>query len=362
MPDRDILMDQLGLSQDGSEIIEEAAEPRRPYQGWTYSELKKRKRPPTILLTTTCLIPFGLVEIFGKPGTGKSLFAIELTACAAAGAPFHGSPLVGVSGRHLYLAAEGSGGIADRLDALVQRRGIDSAALDQNWVMVDKPINMNDQKTVDECLAANPGPWATVTIDTLAQSMAGDENSTQDMNEIVKACKYIRTKTECAALFLLHHEGRKADHARGSIALDAATDCQLRVFIDTDGRTCVEVVRLRDFAKPANPVTTFQLRDGLLEPDTAPRGVAALADREGKMRALLVKLVGDSAAGSVPASQWRAACAAAGLLSGSKDNQRQQWSRAVKQLKSAQCVKADGSNVQPCEPPAPEEFAEDFAP
>jgi len=319
------------------------------YRGYSYSELKDRPPPKALLRTSTCIIPYGFVEIYSKPGTGKSTFDIELQICATAGALFHGAQL-DIGRRHLYFAAEGGSGVPQRVAKVLDRRGIDVRDI-EGWRMVEKPLDLTDARTVDAAFKANPGAWDTVSIDTLAQSMTGDENSTQDMNKVVRTCKHIR-ETYCPNLRLLHHEGRHADHARGSIALDAATDCQLRLATNADGLTAVIVARLRDYGRPENPVTLFKLKDGLLEPATA-----GIGDREDRMLAVLSGLGDD-----VSPAQWRGACE--DLLDAATDDAKaKQWERAIGRLRAAKRIKVTGkTSAQRVEILAPTEFqdAEDF--
>jgi hypothetical protein len=137
-------------------------------------------------------------------------------------------------------------------------------------------------------------------------------------------------------VFVIHHEGRSADHARGANAMDAATDCQLRVYTNADGQTCVEVVRLRDYGKPQNPVTLFKLKDGLLEPASS-----GIGDREDQMLAVLIELGDD-----VSPAEWREACEAKGLLDApSDDGKDTQWKRAVARLKLAKRIKITGKTT-----------------
>jgi len=67
-------------------------------------------------------------------------------------------------------------------------------------------------------------------VDTLARSMgAGDENSTQDMNAMVRNFDRLRVATGCHVM-VVHHSGKnKAAGARGSSALRAATDTEIEI-------------------------------------------------------------------------------------------------------------------------------------
>ena len=181
--------------------------------------------------------------IYGKPKRGKSFIAIEVTACFSAHEPFHGVAL-GRHGRSLYVAAEGGAGqIMKRLDALIKRRGWDGLTLEtleENWHLVDHRIDLMSRKSVEEFLAANPGRWGLIVIDTLARDMSGDENNTQDMNDVVAGLDHIRAATG-AAIILVHHAG-KDGKLRGSSALHGALDVLLQVYRkEDDGLTYMRV-------------------------------------------------------------------------------------------------------------------------
>jgi hypothetical protein len=329
---------------------------RDPYKGFSYSELKSRPAPKALLRTSTCIIPHGLTEIYSKPGTGKTTYTLELVTCAAAGATFHGTKL-DTGRRHLYFAAEGGSGIPSRIDAVLQRNKIEEADI-EGLRIVETPLDLNNENTIVAAIKANPGVWDSITIDTLAQSMSGDENSTRDVNEVVRNLKDWRDTV--SAMFVLHHEPRTGDRPRGSIALDAATDCQLRLAIDGDGRTNVMVKRLRDFGLPDMPVTRFKMnrKTGLLDPDNG------FGNRESRMMEILLVLYAEEPDGVAPAV-WRGACdAAGGILDADTDEGRDtQWKRALGKLRIAKAIKIVGkTSAQLVHPMPPEEFAEDFEP
>jgi hypothetical protein len=203
---------------------------------------------------------FGL--LFGDPAAGKSFVALDLAACIASGAEFHGRE-VKAPGPVCYIAGEGHAGIARRLRAWSIRRGIalESVPLfvsttatalcdDDTFSLVESAI----LKSVEEA-----GPPALVVVDTWSRNLGGDENSAQDGAIAVRLLDLIRARWQCAAL-VVHHVGH-ADKTRGRgwSGLKAAVDTEYRVERGTDGIIRVENTKMKDGRSPA-PMA-FALRD-----------------------------------------------------------------------------------------------------
>jgi hypothetical protein len=84
-----------------------------------------------------------------------------------------------------------------------------------------------------------------VIFDTLARSMVGgDEYSARDMGEVVATLDRF-TALGCAVMFT-HHSGRgNDDHGRGSSALDAAVDTELRIEKRANDDTAITLKRTK---------------------------------------------------------------------------------------------------------------------
>jgi hypothetical protein len=87
---------------------------------------------------------------------------------------------------------------------------------------------------------------ALIVIDTFARALTGgDENSTMDTGQAVAGADLIRAETGACVAFI-HHSGKDPSKgARGSSALRAATDTEIRIEGQTGQRTAT-VTKQRD--------------------------------------------------------------------------------------------------------------------
>jgi KaiC/GvpD/RAD55 family RecA-like ATPase len=210
-----------------------------------------------------------LALLFGDPGCGKSFLAIELAACVASGADFHGKATK--QGPVVYLAGEGHNGIARRVKAWEIAREAD---------LSNKPLFFSKQPArfldaahaeivataVDE-IARKHGAPALIVVDTLARSFdGGDENATKDMSSFIAALDRLRARYAGCTILIVHHSGHgDKSRARGAMALKGALDTEYRV--DKRG-AAIQVTNTKSKDAPPPPVLTFELRD-------APAGTTA---------------------------------------------------------------------------------------
>ena len=174
-----------------------------------------------------------LSVVYGPSNSGKSFFVLEVARCVAMGAKVWGTLEV-EKGGVLILALEGTTGITNRIAALRKTGRIDAGV---PMAVVTVPFNILE-KGNGERLAATVRQLAAqckfavklVIIDTLARAMAGaNEDSAQDMGEVVKAADAIKDSTGAHVLFV-HHSGKTAAAgARGSSSLRAATGTEIEI-------------------------------------------------------------------------------------------------------------------------------------
>ena len=163
--------------------------------------------------------------LYGPPGGGKTFVALDLAYHVAAGLSWMGRKVH--SGSVLYLAYEGTGGLAKRAAALQRKYG--TADVPLYVETADYNLRVPEgRKSLGETLAALPETPVFIILDTLARAMkGGDENSAQDMGSLNDAVSALVEKTG-ACVLLLHHTGKnKANGARGSSALLGAIDTEL---------------------------------------------------------------------------------------------------------------------------------------
>ncbi|MBO0407066.1 AAA family ATPase [Aeromonas hydrophila] len=173
-----------------------------------------------------------LVVLFGQSGSGKSFLALDMAAAIVRGIEWRGRRTK--QGRVVYLAAEGSGGVRNRIRAYEQHNGISFEGLPLG-IIADVPnlLLTADARDVAQAI----GEADVVIIDTLAQTTAGaDENAGADMGRALAHCKGIHQKTG-AVVVLVHHAGKDATKgARGWSGLRAAADAEIEVIRQPEGR------------------------------------------------------------------------------------------------------------------------------
>ncbi len=182
--------------------------------------------------------------LFGEPGAGKSLFALDWAFCLAAGIAWHGCRTKPVD--VVVVAGEGHAGMARRLKALeskYQRQAPERLFISQ------RPANLidgaNAQWIADTIKAScsNPG---LVIVDTLHRNMDGDENSSQDIGRFIANLDGF-FKPLGAAVLVVHHSGHgDKQRSRGSSSIRAAMDGEFSATKD-GGAIVLSCYKAKDF-------------------------------------------------------------------------------------------------------------------
>lgn len=225
------------------------ARPDYPFALTRYSDMELK---PLQWIVKGLFLDNSLSSIFGTPGSGKSFIAVDLAACVASGADFHGHP-VKRQGPVVYVAGEGRDGMTKRFRAWEIARGQSLSGLPllishYSTSLCDKDEVEKIKKTI-ELVGEQFGPVALIIIDTWARNMGGDENSTADTGAAIKAADDLRMIHGCAAL-IVHHSGKaNSDAGRGSNALFGALDREFKV--DRPGGTVLLTsTKIKDGATP----------------------------------------------------------------------------------------------------------------
>ena len=171
--------------------------------------------------------------IFGDPGAGKSLLAIDMALSVAHGAPWMGAETT--QGPWLYFAGEGHAGLQRRIMAWLKHYGHDDIApglftLSQRRLELTEKSVMKLEPAI-RAMVDKYGPLAGITVDTLARHLAGaaDENSAKDISGFINAVDYLRDRFECVAA-VVHHSGKmNKESSRGSSAIKGALDWEFKV-------------------------------------------------------------------------------------------------------------------------------------
>lgn len=197
-----------------------------------------------------------LAVIFGEPGSGKSFFAFDMLCSIARGIAWRGHRVSQTPG--LYIAAEGAAGFRNRAKAYALAHGVDLSEVPIG--VIGAAPNLMQQLDIKDLLKAISayGTPGVIVIDTLAASMAGDENSGEDMGLVLRHCKAIHKHTG-ALIVLIHHAGKDTSKgARGWSGLRGAADCEISIQRTDDTRAAI-VTKQKDGADTGNNTHGFKL-------------------------------------------------------------------------------------------------------
>ena len=178
------------------------------------------------------VLPRGdIAVLYGESGVGKSFIAIDLAFAVARGTDWNGKRVR--QGKVLYVAAEGSGGIRNRLRAYAVAKNIDLSDV-PFYILPDSPSMLDQNLAVKLTRTALAlGNVALVILDTFAQVTAGgNENSSEDMGKALSHCRKIANKIN-GLVMPVHHAGKDLSRgARGWSGIKAAADCEWEAFKD----------------------------------------------------------------------------------------------------------------------------------
>ncbi|MBB4935675.1 hypothetical protein F4561_006584 [Lipingzhangella halophila] len=182
--------------------------------------------PPPEPLVEGMLYLDSLAWLHGKPGHGKSFVALDWAAHVAHGLSWQGRATT--RGEVLYLVAEGTAGVAERKRAWESLMG---HRMGVTFLPMAVQLLSRTDATAFAQVAAEMRP-VMVVIDTQARVTVGaDENSSQDMGQLVAAADELRQSTG-ACVLLVHHEARSGETLRGSTAMEGAATSVVRASKD----------------------------------------------------------------------------------------------------------------------------------
>lgn len=213
-------------------LLEQSKAPARRFNLLSDDDLCKL--PPQQWRVKKVLPVTGLAAVFGASGSGKSFLVIDMAQAIAAGRDWFGfkSKPCNV----LYCALEGEGGIAGRVSAYRAHHGETSP----NVRYMADPFNLlghGDIAGLADAIKATGQGAEVVILDTLNRAAPGaDENSSQDMGNIITAAKELQ-RLIGGLVILVHHTGKNASAGlRGHSSLHAALDAAIEVRRDGDRR------------------------------------------------------------------------------------------------------------------------------
>lgn len=221
-----------------------------PYELIHASQLLGAQTPPEYIVA-------GLLEsnvavgFVGPPESGKSLLAINISACVATGSDFHGRPTK--KGLVVYLAGEGHFGIGRRLQAIEQRYGYGLARASlvvakSRTALIDPVEVIRVQSAIKQAEEEFEAHLQLLVIDTLSRFIApGDESKAQDMGAYLDAIDFLRGE---ATSITLHHPGHgEATRGRGSSNWRGGLDAEFSIASASDTVT-LTTQKMKDGERP----------------------------------------------------------------------------------------------------------------
>lgn len=177
-----------------------------------------------------------IAAVYGESHSGKTLAAMALSDCVSRGVAF--GDLRVRKGPVVYLNSESVGDFNKRYKAQCEAAGI---AEIENFRAMHGAFDVRDPMERAKLLGVLPMLFGdnhrppVFVFDTLAQHLSGvpgeaiDENSAKDMGRFIYGLRSLAEKTDGVVL-LVAHSGKDGDKGiRGSSALRAALDSEIRV-------------------------------------------------------------------------------------------------------------------------------------
>jgi hypothetical protein len=184
----------------------------------------------------------GLTVVWGPPKCGKSFLCFDMAMHIALGWPYRDRRVI--QGAVVYLALEGGGGFANRVEAWRQRHVIVGEPVPFHLLAESVDMVADHGKLIDVIRQAAVAP-AVIFIDTLNRALVGDENRPDDMARFIRAADALRAAFGCAVV-VVHHCGVAGGRPRGHSSLSGADDAQIAVERDKDGIISATIERAKD--------------------------------------------------------------------------------------------------------------------
>lgn len=271
---RVILIPAVGRSMDandyacayGLEALKILLTPKPMFQRG--AQLLKQDDPQRWLIRNW--IPQGesLIQLYATAGTGKSFLCLDWLLSIATGQDNWFGHKVR-EGKVCYLFGEGQRGLSKRIVYWVQTHGGSDALsrkLDANFLYnvtrMPKVDDKSDVELLEEQLEAEDFHPDIIALDTLQRAMSGDENSTKDGSDFVKACDRLKEKYKCGIL-LIHHKGWNRDHSRGTTTIPASVDFDFEM--ESKGEGVLELSQVKNKDNEIQPPVYMKLTGGAID-------------------------------------------------------------------------------------------------
>jgi RecA-family ATPase len=174
-----------------------------------------------------------IIVLYGSPGSCKTFVALDISLRIANCLEWN-KMAINKPGIVIYILGEGLNGIKKRIYSWHK---YNKTSPSSTFITLPVSFNLSEEKDVHNLLSTIEhietkfnDKVVLIVIDTLARAITGiDENSSKDMNEVIKVVDKIKTYTN-SSIMLVHHCGKDYTKGmRGSSALLGAVDCCMQV-------------------------------------------------------------------------------------------------------------------------------------
>ena len=339
------------------------------YRVITLGDLMEREPVPWLI--PNYIPEQSLVAIYGDPGSYKTFLTLDMMLCVSHGYDFHKMSVD--QGLVVYVAGEGVGGLRKRVGAWHEANEPNVA--NAQFLLIEEPVPLREEGAVDHLIAdiealRNGRDVKCIVFDTLARCMSGDENSSTDMGDAIRAMDIIKGHFG-AAIIAVHHQGKDSGRGlRGSSALLGALDVALQCK-KHDQHLEVVTQKQKDH-EPAEPqyfeaqLCSYQ-QHALDDPDSSlvlvmadekPNLATNLSQPQAKCLKALQNVLVEYGERDNPAvakfnvswptvdqNLWEAESLSMSLADGEAESQKKAWKRAVKGLEKKGLVAARNGRV-----------------
>jgi len=200
--------------------------------------------PPVQWIVRGVLPRDGLAVIYGPSGSGKSFLVLDLLASVSDGREWFGRKVRPVP--VTYCALEGEAGLSQRMQAYQSVHGAMAGARMRFLTTGFDLLVAEDVESLAHAIGSAGAGGGVVVLDTLNRAAPGtDENSSQDMGQIIAACKRLQGMVG-GLVMLVHHTGKDAAKGlRGHSSLFAALDAAVEV-TRTEERRAWKLAKSKD--------------------------------------------------------------------------------------------------------------------
>jgi hypothetical protein len=224
---------------------------------------------PLRWLIKSILAEAGTALISGQWGTFKTTIALEIAVSVMTTLPFAGRYRVKRRGAVLFIALEGAGALAARLEAIAKHHGVEGP-LPFAW-RDDCPALTDDEAVEVLCALVDQAkadieksfdlPIVLIVIDTVitaAQHKEGGDNDTAASQKVMRVMRGL-SKHAGALVVGIDHFGKVVDTGtRGSSAKEGAADAVLALLADRELNGSVKNTRLA-IRKQRDGVSGFEI-------------------------------------------------------------------------------------------------------